>query len=200
MIKRGVMMRQGSLQSQTIPMLEEPKFVPNKLTTQGVTVISPGLGNTDIVGNSAGEDKTDCICLNLEDLKCFETVEGQYENLGVIFENCIALQPSNPAFPAHSGLTVLMGGPKSGLLEAKFIRPVTQVSAYVTSSQRLIFSAYGKNKELLAQTVLPGENLGNSDSVIPPNTKLSLSAQDIHRVSFCAFDGQFTVDDFSFSL
>jgi hypothetical protein len=192
-------MRRVSLQSQTTPMLEEPKFVPNKLTTQE-TVISLGQGKTDTVANSSGEDETDFICLNLEDLKCFETVEGKYENLGVIFENCIALQPSNPAFPAHSGLTVLMGGPKSGLLEAKFIRPVKKVRAYVTSSQRLIFSAYGKNKELLGHTALQGANLANSDSVIPPNIQLSLSGEDIHRVTFCAFDGQFTVDDFSFSL
>ncbi|MCX7593974.1 MAG: hypothetical protein N2235_09465 [Fischerella sp.] len=139
-----------------------------------------------------------CIYLNLEDLKCFEVVKRQYEQWGVIFDNCIAIQPSNPAFPAYSGQVVLMAAPKSGYLEVTFLRPVQFVSAFVTSSQRLVLSAYNRDRQLLAQTLLSGANLANSDAVVPPNTLLSVRASDIYSVSFCAFDGQFTVDDFSF--
>ncbi|MCV3216264.1 hypothetical protein OGM63_22575 [Plectonema radiosum NIES-515] len=139
-----------------------------------------------------------CICLNLEDLKCFEAVERQYEQWGVIFNNSIAIQPSNPAFPAHSGVTVLMGAPKSGFLEATFLRPVCSVSTFVTSSQRLVLCAYDQNNQLLTQTALPAANLANSDSALPPSTLLSLTANDIHRITFNTFDGQFIIDDFSF--
>jgi hypothetical protein len=139
-----------------------------------------------------------CTLLNLEDLKCFEAVEYQYEQHGVIFNNGIAIQPSNPAFPTHSGLVVLMAAPKSGFLEAKFLRPVSFVSSFVTSSQRLVLSAYNREHKLLTQTILPEPNLANSDSPLPPNIILSVSASDIYRITFCTTDGQFTIDDFSF--
>ncbi len=139
-----------------------------------------------------------CILLNLEDLKCFEVVDRQYEQYGVIFNNGIAIHPSNPAFPAHSGLVVLMAAPKSGFLEATFLRPVNFVSTFVTSSQRLVLSAYNNEHQLLDQAVLPEPNLANSDSTLPSNILLSISASNIHRVTFCAFDGQFIIDDFSF--
>ena len=72
------------------------------------------------------------------------------------------------------------------------------MSAFVTSSQRLLLSAYNRDRQLLTQTVLPGANLANSDSAVPPNTLLSVTANDIHSVTFCAFDGQFTIDNFCF--
>ncbi|MEM9924202.1 MAG: hypothetical protein AAF915_10715 [Cyanobacteria bacterium P01_D01_bin.50] len=125
-------------------------------------------------------------------------VENQYEHKGIIFHNCIAIEPSNPAFPPHSGAVVLMGSPESGLLEATFVRPVNFVSAFVTSSQRLVLSAYDESRELLDQAVLPSGNLANSDDSLAANTLLSVSADNIHCVSFRAFDGQFTVDDLSF--
>lgn len=140
------------------------------------------------------------IHLNLEDLKCFEAIDRQFRAWGVLFHNCIAIHPSNPAFPALSGSTVLIGAPKSGWLEATFLRPVCQVSAAATSSQRLVLSAYDRDNHRLAQSELPAANLAGSDSSIPPNTLLSIKAPNIYRVTFCAFDGQFTVDDLSFQF
>lgn len=141
---------------------------------------------------------TECVFLQLDNLKCFEVVDSQYKNRGIIFNNCIAIEPSNPAFPPHSGVVVLMGSPKNGLLEATFVRPVHLVSAFVTSSQRLVLSAYDRDRQLLNQAILPSGNLASSDSMLAPNTLLSVSANNIHYVSFHAFDGQFTVDDLSF--
>jgi hypothetical protein len=139
-----------------------------------------------------------CVCLNLETLKCFEIVERQYEDLGVVFNNCIAIKPSNPAFPTSSGSVVLMGAPKGGFLEVTFACPVNTVKALVTSSQRLLLSAYNHEHQIIAQNVLPAGNLANSDSVLHPNTLLSVIANQICSISFCAFDGQFTLDNFSF--
>ena len=137
------------------------------------------------------------IRLNLEDLKCFEVVERQYQHWGVIFKNCMAIQPSNPAFPPRFGTTVLMGAPKGGFLEATFLRPVRSVHSFITSSQQTILTAYDDKCQLL-QTELPGHNLAGSNSQLAANAPLSLRAANIHRITFCAFDGQFTIDDFSF--
>ncbi len=180
------MVKQGSLESNTFVKFRDPLFAADDFDLKE-RVIDPV-----IVSPPA------CTCLNFETLKCFETVEYQYQESGIVFSNGIAIQPSNPAFPTHSGSVVLMGAPKGGFLEASFVRPVSTVSAYVTSSQRLVLSAYNRDRQVIAQTVLPGANLANSDSAVPPNTLLSIKGKDIYSVSFCAFDGQFTVDDFSF--
>jgi hypothetical protein len=197
-----MMAEQASLQSHKIKLQasEETKFVFSNFNIQKQAVISAALEDVSVIKNPPSMEALSCVCLNLEDLKCFESVKNQYEKFGVIFHNCIAIQPSNPAFPSHSGLMVLMGAPKSGFLEASFVRPVHSVSTYVTSSQRLVLSAYDGNRQLLTQEILPGANLANTDSAIPPNKLLTVRANNIHSVTFCAFDGQFTLDDFTFVL
>jgi hypothetical protein len=193
MVNCGVMIKQASLQSIKLTAFEDPKL----LIENGIVDLTL---QSQIFQDAKPEllDISRCVYLGLEDLKCFEVVDSQYEEQGVLFNNCIAIQPSNPAFPPHSGSVVLMGSPKSGLLEATFLNPVSLVKVFVTSSQRLVFSAYGSDRQLLTQTILPGANLAHSDSAVPPNTLLTVTSQNIHRVTFCAFDGQFTIDDFSF--
>lgn len=116
----------------------------------------------------------------------------------MIFQNCLAIQPSNPAFTASCGLTALMGSSKNGLLAASSISPVNKVSALVTSSQRLVLSVYNSDRQLLTESVLPVANLAHSDSTLPPNTLLYVAANRIKGVTFCAFDGQFSLDEFCF--
>ncbi|MFB2893665.1 hypothetical protein ACE1CI_12205 [Aerosakkonemataceae cyanobacterium BLCC-F50] len=140
------------------------------------------------------------VYLNFEDLMCFEVVDRQFQKWGVIFNNCIAIRPSNPAYPANSGSTVLMGAPKSGWLEAVFYHPVKTVSAVVTTSQKLVLAAYNQDNQLLKEVEISEPNLAGYDSSIPPNELLSVTAADIYRVTYCAFDGQFTLDDFKFQL
>lgn len=140
------------------------------------------------------------VQLNFEDLRCFEVVDRQFQKWGVTFNNCIAIRPSNPAFPPHSGNTVLMGAPKSGWLEAVFHHPVKSVSAFVTTSQKLVLTAYNQDNQLLTEAEISEPNLAGSDSSIEPNIILSVAAADIYRVTYCAFDGQFILDDFNFRL
>lgn len=140
------------------------------------------------------------VQLSFEELKCFEVVDRQFQPWGVTFRNCIAIRPSNPAFPAHSGTTVLMAAPKNGWLEAIFPDSVSLVKAFVTSSQRLVLSAYNRDNQLLAQVEIAEPNLAGTDSPNPPNKELLIIAPNIYRVNFCAFDGQFTVDDLSFEF
>nr|WP_100897868.1 hypothetical protein [Nostoc flagelliforme] len=198
MVRRDVMV-QATLQLNKLATIEEAKFALD-FNIQNEIKVSAWGEQVESAINAGRVTVPTCICLDLEDLKCFEPVERQYERWGVIFHNSIAIQPSNPAFPAYSGLTVLMGAPKSGFLEATFLHPVNSVSAFVTSSQRLVLSAYDRDQQLIAQTTLPSANLANSDSAISPNTLLSITANNIYSVTFCAFDGQFTLDNFRFCL
>lgn len=62
-----------------------------------------------------------------------------------------------------------MGTPKSGFLEATFLRPVNLVRLSL-GEQRLVLSADDRDRQLLDQTPLPSANLANSDSAISPNT------------------------------
>lgn len=192
------MVKEAILKTDKILRFEEPGFGLDNCNIHNQAIASEWQGQIKDTSDTTQETTPTCISLNFDDLKCFETVEHQYESWGVIFHNSLAIQPSNPAFPTHSGLTVLMGSPKSGLLEVSFLQPVNWVSALVTSSQRLVLTAYDRDRKLVAQTVLPGSNLANSDSAIPPNTLLSIAANDIHHVTFSAFDGQFTLDNFRF--
>ncbi|MDY6902926.1 MAG: hypothetical protein SWZ49_33365 [Cyanobacteriota bacterium] len=191
------MVKQASFQSGVIT-LEEPFSKLDNLNSYSQSFTSNYSSRQSRRNHTVDSSVTECIFLQLENLKCFEVVEHQYESKGVIFDSCIAIEPSNPAFPPHSGVIVLMSSSRKGLLEVSFINPVNLVSAFVTSSQRLVLSAYDASRQLLSQSILPCGNLANSDSGLAPNTLLSVSAKNIHFVSFHAFDGQFTVDDLSF--
>jgi hypothetical protein len=190
------MINQTYIKSNSWSQVVNPAYALNNLSDEREVRISTYPHH---VGGEV-ETTSNYVCLQFANLKCFESVECQYENQGVIFRNCIAIQPSNPAFPMKSGMLVLMGSPQSGLLEASFVDPVQGVKALITSSQRLVLSAYDRDRQLLAQTILPAANLANSDSSVPPSVLLSVQADDIHRVTFCAFDGQFTVEEFSFCV
>jgi hypothetical protein len=137
--------------------------------------------------------------LDLEDLVCFEVVDRQFQKQGVTFTNAIALHPSNPAFPARSGQTLLMGAPHPGLIEARFHRPVSFISAFVTASRPTVLSAYDSQDRLIAETTLKEANLEGSDTTLPPNIELCLCTPHIHRVVFSAVGGHLTIDDVSFS-
>lgn len=141
-----------------------------------------------------------CIRLGLENLTSFEVVDHQFKNWGLTFSNAIAIEPSNPAFAVPPGIKVLMGAPKSGLIEINFKYPVKSFSGVVTSSRRTVLSAYNQNEELLAKEEMSASNLLNSNSIVPPNAKLTVKAQNIHKVSFYAFDGQLIVVDLNFSF
>lgn len=156
-----------------------------------------------------------CVRLDLENLACFERVDRQFEEWGVVFENAIALRPSNPAYPPYSGVTVLMSAPKNGYLEAMFLRPATFVSGFVTSSRRTVLTAFDSNNQAIARIETNGANLASVSQVDSisesgvlayagasqaANAHLSLQAANIHRITFHAFDGQLTLDDFCFCI
>ncbi|MEB3343031.1 hypothetical protein [Okeania sp.] len=141
-----------------------------------------------------------CIHLGLQNLKSFEVINHQFQNWGLSFSNAIAIEPSNPAFGVPLGVRVIMGAPKSGLIEITFKYPVKFVSGLITSSRRTVLSAYDQNEELLAEDEMPTSNLLNSNSIITPNAKLKVTGKDIYKVIFYSFDGQLIITDLSFGF
>jgi hypothetical protein len=192
MLKWGVMLNQATLQSEELQNAEVKKF----------TVVNYEY-NSRIVDDAISLEieplpVVKCTLLNFDNLKPFEILVNQYQSSGVTFTNAIAILPSNPAFPANSGLMVLMGSPKNGFLEATFSLSVHFVSAVVTSSQQLTMIAYDQYGQILNQSMLPAANIVAPDATISPNQLLSVEAKDIRSVSFLAADGQFVIDDFRF--
>lgn len=137
-----------------------------------------------------------CVRLDLEDLECFTPVADQYEALGVQFANAIAIRPSNPAYLPHSGEKVMLGAPENGWIEATFARPVQYVSSFLTSSRRIVMRAFNHQNQLIAQTESLSANA--SEMADSANVQLSLKASNIHRITFEAWNGHLTLDDFCF--
>ena len=136
------------------------------------------------------------IRLALEQLQCFEVVEGQFQAWGITFVNAIALQPSNPAFGIGSNQTVLMAAPKSGWLEVHFQHPVRRVEAAVTSSRRTILSAYNREGDEIDRAQMAKTFDRRCLPRVLPSDQLCVQATNIHKVTFSTFDGQLIVDRF----
>ena len=149
---------------------------------------------------SGSNAQLNTVQLDFEDLSSCTIVDGQFEAQGVRFTNAIALRPSNPAYRPDSGEIVLIGAPKAGYLEALFLRPVKFVSGSITSSRRAVLTVFDEHNQTIARAETPGANLANSGSETPANLPLHLSAANIRRVTFHAFDGQLTLADFCFNL
>jgi len=140
------------------------------------------------------------IKLNLSSLKCFDTVTNQFQDMGVLFQNAIALEPSNSAYFSPASTILLLGNPKQGWLEATFLSPVSVVQCRLTSSQRTIMSVHNAQDILLGRTELEEANLTGSSSTLSANQRLVLKFPDISKVTFYAFDGQITLSEFSFEI
>lgn len=143
------------------------------------------------------------VYLDLEDLDNFTFVTNQFQAWGVTFKNALAIEPSNYAYPPHSGKLVLIAAPRDGWLEINFQTPIRFFQCYVTCFGQVIISAYDRNRRLIATNETSGGNLAGFNSSIAPNTPLDLKISNnnpfIERITIGAFGHQFTVDDLSFA-
>jgi hypothetical protein len=140
-----------------------------------------------------------CVRLDLQDLQSFESVDTQYQAYGVTFHNAIAIQPSNPAFPSRNGAMVMMAAPKSGMIEAIFLKPVSLVNGFITGSRRTILSAFDDHDRKIAENGTTGANLAHLNGGAIANACLSVACLGIRRVQFHCFDGNLTLSELSFS-
>lgn len=138
------------------------------------------------------------VHLDFSHLGCYEVVERQFIQWGIEFHNAIALHPSNPSFPVEEEGTVLMGAPRSGLLDATFKKPVCLVSALLTGSRRTVMTAFDASGTIVAKTEIPKANLAHSDAPFPPNQAIHLQADGISRIRVRSIGGQFTMGSLSF--
>lgn len=198
MLIRGVTLNQSILQSDQLQRLENTESQIDSFSVENkiITSVWQDLVEENIDTNQ--ETLRRCIRLSFDELQSFEKLHNQFRHLGLIFDNCLVIQPSNPAFPSRSGLKVVMASPKNGFLSVKFLNPVNLVSILVTSSQRLVLSAYDQDEQLVKESVLPTANIVNSGSDIPPNATLSVTANCIKSIHCGCFDGQFTLDELRF--
>src|SRR5919202_261193 len=97
----SAMTMQCSLQSNQVRDSEAFGSETDLIEPQAL-IISPGWGAVECDSNLL-VIRPSSVCLNLEDLKCFEVVDRQFHRYGITFENAIALQPSNPAYPPRTG-------------------------------------------------------------------------------------------------
>ncbi len=137
--------------------------------------------------------------LPFDRLHCFEDVADRFADLGLHFSNAIALVPSNPSYPTAKNALVIVSAPRNGALEIQFDRPISTLTAYVTSSRPMTMSAKNKDAAIIARSRIPSGNLCGSNSDIPANHPLIVMAPAIYGVTFSAFDGQIAIGDLSFS-
>ena len=136
------------------------------------------------------------IRLALEELQCFEVVEGQFQAWGITFVNAMAVQPSNPAFGIPPNQTVLMAAPKTEGLEVHFQHPVRRVQAVVTSSRRAILSAYNAQGQEIDRAEMSKSYDPSAVPLVLPSDRLAVRAPNIYKVTFYTFDSQLIVDQF----
>ena len=144
----------------------------------------------------------DSEALDLSRLDNFEVVNERYREQGVQFKNAIALHPSNPAFPPQSSQTIVLGGPKSGMIDLIFSPPVKAVQGCITSSSITTMTAFGYNEQVLSKDESLGRNLNDDQSHHPPNIQLTVQAPEteaIHRVRLRCGGGQLALADLRFS-
>lgn len=187
-------------QSSTVSSVStpQPTVVQDRVNVASGAVKPFLFGRIDTTGAELVKPQPPLTHLDFEHLRCFESVEQQFVALGVEFHNAIALRPSNPAFPPSPGQTVLIGAPRSGVLDASFKRPVEMISVILTASRRTVITAFDQMDRAIAKTELPRANLATSASSDSPNRHLQIYAQDIHRIRVRSVGGQFIIGDFAF--
>ncbi|MEO0537000.1 MAG: hypothetical protein AAF215_24470 [Cyanobacteria bacterium P01_A01_bin.123] len=178
----------------------EPKDVERKDINFAEPEVQPSWTAEVATEGTLGFHQCHQIHIELDNLDRFTVVTDQFADIGVTFHNAIAIKPSNPVYPTHSGERVLIGAPSSGWLSATFHQPVAWVGAYVTGSRSVLMSAFDATDRLLTKIELPGANLDNGENEVPPNSPMLLQAEGIASIRVHCVGGQFTLDDFSYSM
>ncbi|MGP1371690.1 MAG: hypothetical protein ACTS3T_02595 [Almyronema sp.] len=136
--------------------------------------------------------------LDWESLPPFTLLSDQFQHLGVIFDNAVVVEPSNPAYPTYASDRLVTSSPKSGWIKASFARPVKSVSGRITCSRPMLLIAFDLQQRIVAQEEIADANLATSKSGIDPNQLLQVKGDDIQSVKFHCLGGQLAITEFSF--
>ena len=148
-------------------------------------------------------DLNKIIELPIDSLRTFDVVEAQFADLGVLFANTVAIQPSNSTYMPKFGKMVLMGAPQNGWIEIIFTIPVMYFACNLTSSQHATVQACDGDGKILAtfETEKSGED--NVDPLFggpSPNLPVSLQAHNIQKIMLSALDGQIVIHNVQFGF
>ncbi|MEM9451166.1 MAG: hypothetical protein AAGA75_21870 [Cyanobacteria bacterium P01_E01_bin.6] len=152
----------------------------------------------DTIKEDVAEPQPNLVHLDFSHLSSFERVGEQFATSGIVFHNTIALRPSNPSFLIGSEQTVLMGAPKSGLLDATFLRPAKFVTIALTGSRRTVVTGFDAAGAIVDKAEISEANLVSAHNNYQPNYPVYLQATDIHRMRLRSIGGQFTVSSMTF--
>lgn len=142
------------------------------------------------------------VQLSFEDLAAFDQVKDQYRGLGVWFEGAIAIKPSNPLFPPHSGSLVIMPVGSHPELAVYFRHPTQMMGVFVTGARRVKMVGFDTNGNVVDQVSTSNcqylqQDVERQEAL--PRQLLRLSASGIVKVVLES-DGPFVLDDFFYDV
>ncbi len=138
--------------------------------------------------------------LDFEELAAFEPVGDRYANLGIHFMGAVALMPSNPAFPPHSGSLVLMPVANQLGITVELRRPARLLGAFAIGSKPVRLTAFDKDNNRIARagTEVSGENSRIGHRLLAlPHYRLEVQARNIVKAIFDSA-APFILDDVFF--
>jgi hypothetical protein len=144
------------------------------------------------------EPEAQLIELVFDELTLFESVNDQYQDLGMHFEGAVAIQPSNPAFRPMSGSFVLMPETIGSPLVVTLEMPVQRVTAIVNGARQVRMTSFDRHSNILAHERTTTCPLHSSSIESFPSQTLQASVAGIARVVF-ASDAPFLIESLSYS-
>lgn len=117
--------------------------------------------------------------LDLQVLKPLESVMHQFESRGVVFEDAIALIPSNPRFICRSGQFVLMPAHPDNTLAIDPQPMVQRLYLCGRGTQPIVVKTWDADGNLQSTQTA---DLPPSDSTLLPCQILKLATEGIHRI------------------
>ncbi|MBD1937453.1 hypothetical protein [Microcoleus sp. FACHB-68] len=140
------------------------------------------------------------IQLDFENITAFEGLSDQYSCLGVWFSGAIALQPSNPAFAAHSGSQVLMPVASLTGITVRFPCTINTAGAFVMGSKPVVVTAFDANNdpiEKISTAVTYSISPSAEQLIALPYNRLEVKGSNIVKLVFFSA-APFILDDLFF--
>ncbi|MEM8810693.1 MAG: hypothetical protein AAGF01_32180 [Cyanobacteria bacterium P01_G01_bin.38] len=119
------------------------------------------------------------LTVDFQDLKPLEPVTCQFESRGLVFEDAIALIPSNPRFICRSGQSVLMPAHPDNTLAIEPQPMVQRLYLCGRGTQPIVVKTWDADGNLQSTQTA---DLPQLDSPLLPCQILKLSTEGIHRI------------------
>lgn len=119
------------------------------------------------------------LSIDFQDLQPLEPVTHQFESRGLVFDDAIALIPSNPRFICRSGQPVLMPAHPANTLAIELQPMVQRLYLCGRGTQPMVVKTWDADGNLLSTKTA---DLPHSESALLPCQILKLSTEGVHRI------------------